>query len=457
MPITTRSGRKTGQAQSLTVRSARAAPAPKQKKSRRTIKAEMRKLREQLRTAMEAIADDEESDEAEDAIVVRVDSESSESEIESDSEIYTPPKRQTKKKQPQPSKPRALPTRARPTPKASVQAGPVLVTVPPSKDPRVAHIPLNDMLPYVNRPASVRQEERRAKPDTAGKGLNGFFLYRMAYHARIKEVQKMLNFGLMKKDRKINHNSTIAAQGWKLEDESIREYYKELSVIDEKNRVEAFADCPELIKRVGPKTLRGEKKAGRPFGSKHWAKPRRVVQSDVQEALPVGVIPGAKVTTESENIPMDLDIDIDLADILSPSAILPTVPSTPAATPVEEVVPLDLSFVQRFTGFYDPSEMKDVQERYAQIPRRVVYIDSMQDIAHEHTALVEDMSHLALDDHERDDSEESPVTPIQPEISYPDIETTVGFTEQLAEIDVDFAEAMANYEAILGEQGEHYH
>ncbi|KAM7190839.1 hypothetical protein V8F33_009262 [Rhypophila sp. PSN 637] len=443
MPITTRSGRKTRQAQSLTS-SARASPAPKQKKSRRAIKAEMRKLREQLRMAMEAIADDEESDEAEDSIVVHVDSESSGSEIESDHEIYTPPKRQTKKKQPQPSKPRALPSRARPITKVSAQTGPVLVTVPLTNDPRVADIPLNDMLPFVNRPASVRQKEARAKPG-------------MAYHARIKEVQRMLNQGLMKKDRHVNNNARIASQSWKLEVEPIRDYYTQLSILDEKNRAEAFANCPELTKGVGPKTLRGEKKLGRPFGARDWAKPRHVVKSDAQKALPVGVIPGAKATPEPETVPMDLDIDLDLADFLSPSAVLPTVPSTPAATPVEQVVPLDLSFVQSFTGFYDPSEMQEVHERYAQLLRRVVYFDSMQETAHEPTTPVEEMSHLALDAHDRDDSEESPVTPIQPEISYPDIESTVGFTEQLAEIDIDFAEAMTNYEAILGEQGEHYH
>lgn len=93
-------------------------------------------------------------------------------------------------------------------------------------------VPIKDMLAVATRSATVRRDEAA----TAGKisrSLNSFVCYRNAYAARIKQWAS-----------KDSHQdvSIIAGASWKIEPQSVREFYTNCAEIDRANHTEAFPD-----------------------------------------------------------------------------------------------------------------------------------------------------------------------------------------------------------------------
>ncbi|KAM7192333.1 hypothetical protein V8F20_008924 [Naviculisporaceae sp. PSN 640] len=226
-----------------------------------------------------------------------------------------------------------------PTTEPPTTDGAPLLTQSLTTDPIVSDIAINDLVPFVNRPASVRRAEQAKNDRTRGKALNGFFIYKIAYYNRIRKMQEILNAKTPRGLRHLHNYSRIAAASWKLESKEVKDFYTELSRIDEINRYEAFKDCREMVSKNGRAKKRDEEEDTDPSAPKAWMpQPRARVKSKQNKALPVGVVPGkdftaADATTapaaEGGNADADADYDVEEE------------PAAPAVVEEETVAPIN--------------------------------------------------------------------------------------------------------------------
>lgn len=93
-------------------------------------------------------------------------------------------------------------------------------------------IPIKDMVAFVTRSATIRRDEA-AKSGKIPRSLNSFVCYRLAYSARIKQWAS-----------KDSHQevSIIAGASWKIEPQSVREFYTNCAELDRANHTKAFPD-----------------------------------------------------------------------------------------------------------------------------------------------------------------------------------------------------------------------